>query len=306
MEGFRFYWARAILRRMKRFSGLLSTVLAAACVSAPPRAARPDEPSEMVVCMEAPISKARMDRLPGEAGYFRDVRYMPEIEDKECELLVRKKGDGTSWLALFFFWPARYQRFEVHSGRTGARIMKLKTFVIADNQLDAAPLSEIYRRTRPRFDLSQWDREKIVMADCGAKGRFQDKEYCDSPIVDQVLAGGKDSVPILISLLTSEKITKTPVYHYWSYTTEGDVAFHMLSDLFKDSTWNNATMPGVTEIDVSKDYADCSAPGEECWRGFLEKRGRPYLQNLWRKKWQENKDRVYWDERERCFMLAKL
>ena len=34
---------------------------------------------------------------------------------------------------------------------------------------------------------------------CGAKGRFQDREYCRSSVMDRIAADGKNAIPTLIA-----------------------------------------------------------------------------------------------------------
>ncbi|HTY61221.1 MAG TPA: hypothetical protein VMG30_03085 [Acidobacteriota bacterium] len=49
---------------------------------------------------------------------------------------------------------------------------------------------------------------------CRAKGRFQDRDYCDSKVIDRIVADGKDAIPILISQITDVRWIKEPVYDY--------------------------------------------------------------------------------------------
>lgn len=149
-----------------------------------------------------------------------------------------------------------------------------------------------------RFPLWKFD-EKPGM--CRAKGRLQDKEYCSSKLMDKILAQGKDAIPILISQLTETRPTKEPIYDYWSLTTSGDVAYFILTDLFTDSDWKTFNMPGLEGL---KD--DCKENAENCWRDFLEKHGRKFVQDQWLAAWNANKDRVYWDDTARCFRVRAV
>ena len=133
---------------------------------------------------------------------------------------------------------------------------------------------------------------------CRAKGRFQDKEYCDSQVVNQILALGKDAIPFLISELTDDRKTKHPIYDLWTYTAAGDIANSFLFDLFTAPDWTVSPMPELESL-----HMECSHPGEPCWRKFLHKNGRKFVQEQWRAAWEANKDRIYWDESARCFRL---
>jgi hypothetical protein len=116
--------------------------------------------------------------------------------------------------------------------------------------------------------------------------------------MDQVVADGKAAIPILISQLTETRPTKEPIYDYWSRTTAGDVAYFILNDLFTDSDWTTFNMPGL------KSFSDnCKSNAEDCWQRFLKKHGRTFVQHEWLAAWSRNKDRVYWDEKNRCFRL---
>ena len=134
---------------------------------------------------------------------------------------------------------------------------------------------------------------------CRAKGRLQDKEYCDSKLMDAIIAQRQAAIPILISQLTDSRETKEPIYDYWSQTTAGDIAYFILNDLFTDSNWTTFNMPGLEAL---KD--NCNEAAETCWRRFLKKHGRKFVQDQWRAAWNANKDRVYWDEQARCFRLS--
>jgi hypothetical protein len=50
---------------------------------------------------------------------------------------------------------------------------------------------------------------------CRAKGRFQDQTYCQSPVIDRIIADGKPAIPVLISQITDARWIEEPVYDYW-------------------------------------------------------------------------------------------
>jgi hypothetical protein len=149
-----------------------------------------------------------------------------------------------------------------------------------------------------RYPLWNFDE---VQGTCRAKGRLQDKEYCGSKMMDKIVADGKLAIPILISQLTDPREPKKPIYDYWGQTTAGDIAYFILNDLFTDSNWTTFNMPGLEAL---KD--DCNGPAETCWRKFVRKHGRKFVQDQWLAAWKANKDRVYWDEQARCFRLSAI
>ncbi len=151
----------------------------------------------------------------------------------------------------------------------------------------------------PAKEIQLWKFDELTApGSCRAKGRFQDKKYCDSQVVDEILALGKDAIPFLISELTDDRKTKHPVYDLWSYTAAGDIANSLLFDLFTAPDWTVSPIPELESL-----HMECSHPGEPCWRKFLRKNGRKFVQDQWRAAWEANKDRIYWDETAHCFRL---
>src|SRR5262249_49445236 len=65
--------------------------------------------------------------------------------------------------------------------------------------------------SRPKvYALSTWKNET-----CRAKGRFQDREYCASAVMDEIVADGKSAIPVLISQITDSRLITEPVYDFW-------------------------------------------------------------------------------------------
>jgi hypothetical protein len=168
--------------------------------------------------------------------------------------------------------------------------LALATFVIpsAANQTTG--------QTPKTFALWKFDEAEGT---CRAKGRLQDKEYCDSRMVDQVVAQGKAAIPILISQITDSRETPRPIYDFWDYTNAGDVATFLLNDLFTDSDWKTFNMPGLEGL-----REKCDGPSWVCWHTFVKKHGRTFIQKQWLAAWSANKDRVYWSAEARCFRLS--
>ena len=149
---------------------------------------------------------------------------------------------------------------------------------------------------QPAFNVLQFDEINHM---CRANGRLQDKEYCSSKMMNQILAMGSDAIPILITQLTGTRKTSEPIYDFWSYTAAGDVAYFILRDLFTDSDLVTSTMPGV-ELPGT----DCVTGAETCWREFVKMHGRRYIQRQWLSAWNKCKDRISWDSKSRCFRVA--
>jgi hypothetical protein len=152
----------------------------------------------------------------------------------------------------------------------------------------------------PAVEIPLWRFDELTApGSCRTMGRFQDPEYCHSQVVDQVLALGKEAIPILISELTDERRTKHSIYDLWKYTAAGDIANSILFDLFTAPDWRVSYMPELDPLE-----RDCQKPGESCWRKFLHKKGRKFVQEQWTSAWNAHKDHIYWDDKSRCFRLA--
>src|SRR5579872_2670118 len=91
---------------------------------------------------------------------------------------------------------------------------------------------------RKAYALQTWSN-----LSCRAKGRFQDREYCSSAVIDQIVADGKSSIPVLISQITDSRWIAEPVYDYWPRIRTGELAYFILDNLFLDDTWEKSTMP---------------------------------------------------------------
>lgn len=132
---------------------------------------------------------------------------------------------------------------------------------------------------------------------CRAKGRFQDREYCSSAVIDQIVADGKTAIPILISQITDPRWIVEPPFDYWPRVRAGELAYFILQDLFLDDTWTKSTMPPLFPPD------NCNGPGWQCWGEFRKTHGLRTLQARWVAFWKTNQMNIYWDEKARCFRL---
>jgi hypothetical protein len=149
-----------------------------------------------------------------------------------------------------------------------------------------------------QIQLWQFD-EMTAPGSCRMMGRFQDKAYCDSKIVDQVLALGKDAIPLLIAELTDERKTKHSIYDLWKFTAAGDIANSLLFDLFTAPDWEVTDLPELAPLEH-----ECNKPGEPCWRKFLHQKGRRFVQQRWQAAWNAHRDEIYWDDKARCFKVS--
>jgi hypothetical protein len=144
------------------------------------------------------------------------------------------------------------------------------------------------------YPLSNWRNMT-----CRAKGRFQDRGYCTSAVIDRIVADGKSAIPVLIAQITDSRRIAQPVFDFWPPLQAGDLAHFILESLFLDETWEHSTMPALFPAEK------CDEPSWVCWEMFRKQHRLTEIQARWNEFWEANKDRIYWDEKGRCFRLAK-
>jgi hypothetical protein len=163
--------------------------------------------------------------------------------------------------------------------------------VLAEGQLTSSTAP----KQAKAYALSTWSN-----ITCREKGRFQDREYCASHLIDQIVADGKDAIPVLISQITDSRFIVEPVYDFWPRIRAGELAYFILGDLFLDDTWQKSTMPNL----FPSQTCPPAEPAWVCWGNFRKTHSLKDLQNRWTEFWKTNQDRIYWDTKARCFRLA--
>jgi hypothetical protein len=123
--------------------------------------------------------------------------------------------------------------------------------------------------------------------------------------VDQLIAQGPACIPFLIDHLEDETRMDPEVVDLWNTVSVADVALIVLTDLFTDSSLEKSTLPEA-EFNRIIEYPNGSGKSaEQALREFVRKHGRAAIKAKWSKIWSENRDRIYWDESERCFEIRK-
>ena len=135
-----------------------------------------------------------------------------------------------------------------------------------------------------------------------SKGRVQDKDYNQIETVDRLIALQTQAIPLLIEKLDDETVIVHHVVDYWAKVTVGDVALMILTDFFTDSSWAKTTVPNVS-WDEMLNRKSKSDSAEEMLRQYLRQHGRKTIKEKWAKIWEANRERLYWDTKERCFKL---
>ena len=154
-----------------------------------------------------------------------------------------------------------------------------------------------------QFDLSKIGMVVDGKQICEDVGRIQD---FPSKVMDQIIAAGPKSVPVLIAMIGDARMAKTrePIICYWGGMTIGDIAFCLLSDLFTETNGSaiggRTTMPGAGYEMLG---ASGDLPAWEQLHQYIRKHGRAALQAKWQGLWEKYKDQMFWDPKERCFKL---
>jgi hypothetical protein len=158
-------------------------------------------------------------------------------------------------------------------------------------------------KQQPSTPLSQIDLTKV--GHFVSKGRVQDKDYNpSSPVIDDLISHGKDSIPFLIGKLDDRTLIHYSVEDYWPEMSVGDVAFIILEDFSLDSTWTKETIPGTGFDEIFETKADPKVPAANSYYEQIRKHGRGWAKAKWEKIWTTYKDRIVWDEKERCFKVV--
>jgi hypothetical protein len=153
----------------------------------------------------------------------------------------------------------------------------------------------------PQVKQTKYALTKFNNEGCMAKGRVQD--CSGSVVMRQILADGKDAVPILISQLTERTPTEPEIADYWFGTESGDVAYIVLTDLFTMPDEQKSQMPDVPDWTTVR--VGCKTSAQNCWDQYVQKHGRMSVERAWLRAWNLHKDQVYWDSKARCFRVSE-
>jgi hypothetical protein len=136
-------------------------------------------------------------------------------------------------------------------------------------------------------------------------GGLQDEEFNELPIVNDLLAHGKDSIPFLIDKLDDETEIDRHVINYWYRVYVGDIALIILNDFFTSEDGLSSTIQGFGWDEFLERGNDKDSTGEAILRKYILKHGRKKIKARWQKVWDENKENIYWDETCKCFQIKK-
>lgn len=183
-------------------------------------------------------------------------------------------------------------------------VLVLSVFLAAcsDSEIAGVPVPAetpniVAKRPLELVDISK-------MTTLAPKGRIQDGKTAlgdTNHIAIDLVANGKDSIPFLINQLEDETDMDRHTMNYWYQLYVGDMAHIILTDLFTDQTGMNSTVPGFGWDEFLERGNDKDIMGEEVLRRYIRKHGRRSIQQRWQEMWDQNKDKIFWDEKCRCF-----
>ena len=165
--------------------------------------------------------------------------------------------------------------------------------------------------TDPTVTVSSTPKPPLELVDISkvpplCKSRFQEGHSANgepNPVAKELVANGKDSIPFLIAKLDDETEMDHRIVCFWYRQYVGDVALIILMDVFQDETEVNSTIPGFDWDSFLERGDDRNIMGEEVLRRYIRKHGRQKIKQRWQKMWDENKDKIFWDEKCYCFKL---
>jgi hypothetical protein len=164
-------------------------------------------------------------------------------------------------------------------------------------------VSPAYASPSPQIRLSE-----INLAQIGRiapKGRVQDRDYNQLPVVEQLIAHGKEAIPFLIGKLDDETKIKGHVIDYWNQVYVGDVALIILSDFSVNRSRERSTIEGMKWDEFLGRGNDREITSEQLLRNYIEKHGRKRIKERWQDVWEKYQERIYWDEQERAFKVRE-
>lgn len=138
-----------------------------------------------------------------------------------------------------------------------------------------------------------------------SKKRIQDIDYNfqNQEMVEKLIRQGKASIPFLIEKLDDKSKLTGHIIDFWPDVRVADIAMIMLTNLFTDSSWTKTTIPEAG-WDYVIGYNEKSSMSFSDWvTTFTEHHGRKPVKNKWQKTWKKYQNRIYWDEKERCFNI---
>lgn len=174
----------------------------------------------------------------------------------------------------------------VLAGCSGASAVKIEKSATPEPPSTASPQRQV--------DLTK-------IGHIAPKGRVQDRDYNQLPVIDELIGQRKEAIRFLISKLGDETKINTPVMDYWGEVRVGDVALIILTNFFTDSTWQRSTVAGVGWDEFLKRGNRTELTGEQVLRSYIARHGRKDIQQRWQRIFAQHGSNLYWDDKERCF-----
>ncbi len=183
-------------------------------------------------------------------------------------------------------------------------VFSLLLSACSDAEITGVPAPAQAPQIAEKRPLELVDISKMPTLD--SKGRIQNGRTAlgeTNHIAIDLVANGKDSIPFLINQLENETEMDHTIKNFWYQLFVGDMAHIILTDLFTDQTGIKSTIPGFGWDEFLERGNDRDIMGEEVLRRYIHKHGRSSIKQRWQKMWDQNKDKIFWDENCRCFKI---
>jgi hypothetical protein len=84
------------------------------------------------------------------------------------------------------------------------------------------------------------------------------------------------------------------------------VALIILTDFFTDSSGQRTTIARIGWDEFLERDGKSNLTSEQVLRNYIAKYGRNRIKDRWQKIWTQYRDRMFWDDGERCFKVRTL
>jgi hypothetical protein len=136
------------------------------------------------------------------------------------------------------------------------------------------------------------------------KGRIQDNaSKIEPPVIEELLAMGTESIPFLISRLSSERSYRKSPLDYYQHVTEGDMAYIILNDFFTSADGERTTVPSLCWNVILETSKHPDTPAWELLDIYRQTHNRDELRRKWNEMWQRNEKQITWDKSQNYFRI---
>jgi hypothetical protein len=136
------------------------------------------------------------------------------------------------------------------------------------------------------------------------KARVQDNvSEMKPPVIEELLAMGNESIPFLISRLSSERSYREPPLDYYPHLTEGDMAYIILNDFFTSANGEKTSVPALYWNALLETSKHPNTPAWDVLDIYHQTHNQDELRRKWNDMWQRNGKQIVWDKSQNFFRI---